>query len=461
LKWKFLFQTGGWVYSSPAIDSDGTVYIGFDDDLYAVKSDGTLKWKYQTGYKVNSSPAIGSDGIVYVGSEDNYLYAVKSDGTLKWKYQTGGGVHSSPAIGSDGTVYVGSTDNYLYAVTSYGTLKWQFQTGTGGYQVWSSPAIGFDGTVYIGSDDLYAVKSDGTLKWKYQTGGQVNSSPAIGSDGTVYVGSWDTYLYALKSDGTLKWKFQTGNQVKSSPAIGSDGTVYVGSFDTYLYAFAPEKTIVEISPPSNVRISDIPNDNGHQLRITWNASPSESDGHVDWYKIYRSRSSILTDPIPLSRFSTLDSLIFYEQRYTILIDSVAAGKTEYIDKIVPMNGVPYSYWLQAVWQNSGSQKVAAGNITLVEDEPREFHVSDPYPNPFNPYTTIRYQIPTDCHVELIIYDALGRKVALLQNGKVSAGVHEAVWNGKNDNGIAVGSGVYLYRLKAGKNIKQGKMLLMK
>ena len=75
-----------------------------------------LKWKYQTGDVVDSSPAIGSDGTIYVGSRDNYLYAINPNGTLKWKYRTGDWVWSSPAIGSDGTIYVGSYDNYLYAL---------------------------------------------------------------------------------------------------------------------------------------------------------------------------------------------------------------------------------------------------------------------------------------------------------------------------------------------------------
>jgi outer membrane protein assembly factor BamB/Leucine-rich repeat (LRR) protein len=242
VKWKF--QTGGFVASSPAIGSDGTVYVGSGDNyLYAVKSDGTLKWKFQTENIVGSSPAIGSDGTVYVGSEGNYLYAIKSDGTLKWKFHTGVQVRSSPAIGSDGTVYVGSFDNYLYAVTSDGTLKWKFQTND---QVSSSPAIDTDGRVYVGSNDnyLYAIKSDGTLKWKFRSGGVVASSPAIGSDGTVYVGSQDNSLYAVTSDGTLKWKFQTGGLINmSSPAIGSDGTVYVGSFDSYLYAVKSDGTL--------------------------------------------------------------------------------------------------------------------------------------------------------------------------------------------------------------------------
>ena len=115
LKWKY--QTGNRVLSSPAIASDGTIYVGSDDNyLYAINPDGTLKWRYQIGWKVESSPAIASDGTIYVGSDDNYLYAINPDGTLKWQYRTGGDIHSSPAIASDGTIYVGSYDNYLYAI---------------------------------------------------------------------------------------------------------------------------------------------------------------------------------------------------------------------------------------------------------------------------------------------------------------------------------------------------------
>ena len=122
---KWSFSTGG-RHSSPAIGSDGTVYVGsvFDDNLYAVNPDGTEKWSFSTGDWVFSSPAIGSDGTVYVGSGDSNLYAVNPDGTEKWSFSTGGSVRSSPAIGSDGTVYVGSGgtvyvgsyDNKLYAI---------------------------------------------------------------------------------------------------------------------------------------------------------------------------------------------------------------------------------------------------------------------------------------------------------------------------------------------------------
>ena len=59
-----------------------------------------MKWRYQTESVVISSPAIATDGTVYVGSDDNYLYAFNVDGSLKWRYQTGDKVSSRPAIGA-------------------------------------------------------------------------------------------------------------------------------------------------------------------------------------------------------------------------------------------------------------------------------------------------------------------------------------------------------------------------
>jgi hypothetical protein len=114
-KWKF--SLWHWMKSSPAIGSEGTIYVGSNDNnLYAINPDGTQKWVFSTGNAVCSSPAIGSDGTIYVGSCDSNLYAINPDGTQKWSFTTGGYVESSPAIGSDGTIYVGSNDGDLYAI---------------------------------------------------------------------------------------------------------------------------------------------------------------------------------------------------------------------------------------------------------------------------------------------------------------------------------------------------------
>jgi len=241
LKWSF--TTGKGLYSPPAIDSDGTIYVGSTDNkLYAIHPNGFEKWNFTTEHSVIISPAIGSDFTIYTGSSDNKFYAINPDGTKKWSFTTGDAVHSSPAITFDGTIYFGSDDNNLYALNPDGTKKWSYTIGN--YFVHSSPAIGSDGTIYIGSSDykLYAIYPNGVLKWSFNTGDKISSSPAISSDGTIYVGSNDNKLHAFYPNGALKWSFMTGDNVYSSPAIGSDGTIYIGSTDNRLYAINPDGT---------------------------------------------------------------------------------------------------------------------------------------------------------------------------------------------------------------------------
>lgn len=241
-KWEF--ETGDYVISSPAIGSDGTIYVGSDDEkLYAMNPNGTKKWEFVAGHRVRSSPAIGSDGTIYVGSADKKLYAINPDGTKKWEFESLSWIESSPAIGSDGTIYVVSFDQRLYAINPDGTTKWD--KGIIGDAIVSSPSIDSDGTIYIGGSDhrLYAINPDGSTKWYFETGDKILSSPSIGSDGTIYFGSYDNKLYAVNNDGTKKWDFLTGDVIYSaSPAIGSDGTIYIGSNDERLYAVNPDGT---------------------------------------------------------------------------------------------------------------------------------------------------------------------------------------------------------------------------
>lgn len=263
--WRYPIKAGAPTsnYSSPAIGPDGTIYVGSQDNyVYAVNSDGSLKWRVQTGDVVRSSPTIAPDGTVYVGSYDNRLYAINPGGTLKWYYITGGDVPSSPAIAVDGTIIFGSKDGFIYALNPDSTLKWRYGTGQ---DVYSSPAIAADGTVYCGSNDdyLYALTADGALKWRYSTSRDVQSSPAIAANGTVYFGSLNGILYALNPDSTLKWSFQTNGQIQSSPVIAPDGTVYFGSTDDFFYAMNPDGTIKwQYMTGDNVNSSAVINANG-------------------------------------------------------------------------------------------------------------------------------------------------------------------------------------------------------
>jgi hypothetical protein len=88
--------------------------------------------------------------------------------------------------------------------------------------------------------------------------------------------------------------------------------------------------------------------------------------------------------------------------------------------------------------------------------PQEFALRQNFPNPFNPTTVLSYQVPVVSNVKLVIYDVLGREVALLVNGVKDPGSYSVTWNA---SGLA--SGVYLCRLESASGVKVGKMILQK
>ena len=93
--------------------------------------------------------------------------------------------------------------------------------------------------------------------------------------------------------------------------------------------------------------------------------------------------------------------------------------------------------------------------------PTRYELSQSYPNPFNPLVTIPFALPKTSHVQIEIYNALGRRVATLVNQSLNAGYHTATWNGKNQQGESLASGVYFVRMKAGEYLKNQKIIMMK
>ncbi|HLP17271.1 MAG TPA: T9SS type A sorting domain-containing protein, partial [Bacteroidota bacterium] len=90
------------------------------------------------------------------------------------------------------------------------------------------------------------------------------------------------------------------------------------------------------------------------------------------------------------------------------------------------------------------------------NQPSDFRLSQNYPNPFNPSTVINYSLKTAGNVRLTVYNILGKEVAELVNGPVSAGMHEVTFNA---SGLA--SGMYFYQLRSGSLVQTMKMILMK
>src|ERR671919_724019 len=228
VKWRF--QAQGTLITSPAVDSDGTVFVAsMDGKIYALeppKDAGQpvkVRWSFSSGARddkggFENAPAIDNEGTLYMGGNDGTFYALDTKtGKVKWTfdgvarsgYRTYA-IFSSAAIGPDRTVYFGGKNGDLYAIRQqpgfFGSgpqVLWQHKLGPG---IQSSPLLAADGTVYVGDERgmFHAIRppasgGSATALWKFSTKGTLISSPALAADGTLYEGSMDGKLYAFKA----------------------------------------------------------------------------------------------------------------------------------------------------------------------------------------------------------------------------------------------------------------------
>ena len=107
---------------------------------------------------------------------------------------------------------------------------------------------------------------------------------------------------------------------------------------------------------------------------------------------------------------------------------------------------------------ANTQELSLNNNIVM---PNQYMVYQNYPNPFNPVTTLRYDLPENGHVNITIYDMLGRKVKTLINQTQDAGYRSVIWNATNDYDKPVSAGIYLYQIQTDEYMQTRKMVLLK
>ncbi len=246
---KWVFPSYGDLQGSPAVGSDGNVYVATSmGRVYSVSKDGRQNWMFTTAAGIQSSPSIGPDGTIYIGCEDAKLYALNPDGTQRWVFTGTGQIRSTPSVGPGGDIYVMCLDGHLIAISPMGKKVWDRRLSSLATFYDASPAIGTSGTIYVGGDDFHAINpDDGADLWTFRAtrirlgGYQFTRSPAIGPDGTVYACAQDSTLYAIDGQtGRRKWvHFPVSD---ANPSVGSDGTVYLGTVWGKIVALNPDGT---------------------------------------------------------------------------------------------------------------------------------------------------------------------------------------------------------------------------
>ena len=239
-RWKIAVGVSG----TPAIGNDGTIFVNTIDNLGQIRlasvtpDGGTTKWLVGPFNYVFSSPSIGPDGTVYIGDAMNssgYLYGYRKDSTVV-KLSPGNGVVSSIAFAANGTIYFGTGNSNGHPHGQLMALNPTNGTTVFAYDADDfifSPAVASNGNIYMTTQkSLTCLAPDGTVLFHIVDPHGILTAPTIAADGTVYYGSGSNassaILNALNADGAIKWLLAlTGaNWINESPAIGSDGTLY-------------------------------------------------------------------------------------------------------------------------------------------------------------------------------------------------------------------------------------------
>ncbi|HAV10331.1 MAG TPA: hypothetical protein DCX22_01770 [Dehalococcoidia bacterium] len=215
---------------------NGVLYFGSSDGkLYAITTNELqFKWEFQTGGKIWTTPVV-KDGVVYVGSYDGSLYAVSAkDGSQLWSQKLKTGMASSPVISGD-MLYIGTFDNSLYALsTADGREKWRVQ---GGNWFWATPVV-VDDIIYAACLDkrVYAFDAaTGRELWRFETVSPVPSRPVF-VNGLLTGVSESGELFILDGKtGQIKNTINL-NAAVVAPLYAEGNTVYVHSKTRYAYA---------------------------------------------------------------------------------------------------------------------------------------------------------------------------------------------------------------------------------
>ncbi len=467
IAWVKTYKLG--IYNAPVLDSEGNLLFGSrsinwtgTNSFHKVDSNGNLTWKYDTGngYANDCAPAVAADGTIYFGSQSGNFYALNSDGTIKWSYKAVPSTHDAfniknVVLDKEGNIYT-STGDSLYSFTSEGNVRFRLNTPVLGKGLSISP----DGTtIYAHSTFaennsfdgyLFAISIEGEILWRKRID-IARGTVLIDNNGYLYFKGTQlndpdrsSLLICLDTNGDIRWQFEVSDLGggDAAPTMDKNGNIFFtaseyidGVYSRVLVSLTYEGELrwyyaFEEFPPPNI------------YEYFYHGLVCDADGTVylgssEGYNFYAiSNSGELLWKLPLNGLR-MDSPPVIDENGTLYI-GLHGGASAFVEN------------------NLIAVKDSLTSSVEKEEIPREVELYQNYPNPFNPSTKIKYQLPQDSEVQLVMYDMLGREVKEIINQYQSAGYYELSFDGSN-----LPSGMYIYKITTGEFTASKKMLLVK
>ena len=352
--------------------------------------------------------------------------------------------------------------------TGNGSFTGEYYNGIPG----SSPEFG----------DLVLVRED--LEINFNWGGWGSPDSLVQNDyfqvrwtGTIYAHVSGTYYFRAYTDDGLRlfideqpvidewWDFSATShygQIELEIGVHQLEMEYyenTGEAVAQLYWTPPgsAETIVQPSAVTNLNSAEFQFDGfqGHDVDFMGISLSSTLFSELDWTMQFNN-----TDTMLYVALAGADGIEFDDLNTMFLLEFHIHDDAAYVD-------VPIDFSGGILNTESPEWEIVSGGImvdALAVDEvtfPTQFSLYQNFPNPFNPVTTLRYDLPENGIVTIIIYDMLGRQVQTLINQTQDAGYRSIIWDATNDYGKPVSAGIYLYQVQAGEYMEVRKMVLVK
>ncbi|MCP4572894.1 MAG: T9SS type A sorting domain-containing protein [bacterium] len=413
-----------------AVDGQGRVYVAdransriqiFDLDLQYIET-----WdEYNGGMIPFSEPmsvAVDAQGNVFVG-EDDRIVKVGSNGELLSECLDIRDVMGLDVYGC-GTVYATNTNDQEVVRLGYPAhtvIVSDVPDDQGGWVrvSWANSELDRLGQPFLVTDYLLYRRNDQAKTFE----------------------GWDV-VATIPARGERSYQVVVPTLADSTVAAGDAWSVFVVSAMTDDRAFwdaAPDSgySLDNIAP--GVPLGIMAGYRSSGVSLEWDDAPEADFQH---HRVYRS-----TDPG------------FIPAPGNLVQKTATSAWTDHI-------GDPWDYYYKVTTlDHAGNESEAAApsSVVGVDDGalPSVTALLGAYPNPFNPSTTLSFELASPAHARLKIYDTAGRLVATLVDEQRVDGRHDVVWDGRNAIGQSVASGVYLYRLEVSTTVQTGRMTLVK